>query len=394
VSIQKIRIKFFAAGIFLLWSLLWICACRQKQITEPVISKNILPPGVPVPAQLAANADTHKIALGRHLFFDRRLSFNNTKSCATCHAPAFAFTDGYRRSLGATADMHQRNAQPLFNLVFLERFTSSDTSMRTLEQQMNNPLFNPHIIELGVKDHEKEVLRKFLQDPLYRRLYEVSFKEHINSMNWPRMMEAIAAFMKTIISAQSTYDRYTYYNDAAALDASALRGKTLFFSNRLQCGSCHSGFNFSGGLTDTSLPLTDRLYFNTGLYNVNGTGAYPAEDPGLYAHTKVPAHTGRIRVPTLRNLAFTGPYLHDGSAADLETVIDNYARGGRNIDYGNYRGDGKDNRYKDRRITGFPLSVQEKKDLIRFLYSLTDSSLLKNSAYQNPFTGDETKMKY
>jgi cytochrome c peroxidase len=360
-------------------------ACISSREKNGAASNSVLPPGVTTPAAMLNNNNPAKIELGRYLFFDRRLSFNNTRSCASCHDPRFAFTDGYRRSQGATADLHQRNAQPLFNLAFLERLTSADTSLHTPQQQMQNPLFNEKNIELGVKGHETVVVQRLQPDSLYQQLFSKAFPELQQNMQLQQVIEAIAAFITTIVSSQSAYDRYTYYGEKKALDASALRGRQLFFSNELKCSQCHSGFNFSDGLQNRNLPLTERLYFNTGLYNINGTGAYPAYDPGLAAQTGKKEDMGKIRVPTLRNLGFTGPYLHDGSMSTLDEVVETYARGGRDIDYGEYKGDGKLNPYKSELLKGFVLSVQEKKDLVHFLFSLSDSSLLTNPAYQNPW---------
>ncbi|MBL7729405.1 MAG: di-heme enzyme, partial [Dinghuibacter sp.] len=328
--------------------------------------------------------------LGRYLFFDRRLSFNQTKSCAGCHAPQFAFTDGYRRSFGATADMHQRNTQPLFNILFLERLTSANPSLIAPEQQMAIPLFNTKVIEMGLKGHETEVLNRFSKDARYRELFARAFPGREDAISVIHVISAIAAFSKTIISANSRYDDYAYRNKKNALSASELRGMQLFYSDSLGCGGCHSGFNFSGGTGPASVPFPERLYFNTGLYNVDGKGAYPAYDEGLKEFSGNAADMGKIRVPTLRNLAFTGPYMHDGSVASLPEVIDIYARGGRLIDRGEHQGDGRTSPNKSARINGFHITPQQKSDLLNFLFSLTDSALLTRPQYQNPFAEDET----
>ena len=115
-------------------------------------------------AGVLSDADSIKIQIGRFLFFDRRLSVNNTRSCATCHNPQFAFTDGYKRSLGVFADLHQRNTQPLFNLSFLKYFTAADSTLHSSLQQMQNPLFNEHPAEMGVKGNEENILQKIKAD--------------------------------------------------------------------------------------------------------------------------------------------------------------------------------------------------------------------------------------
>lgn len=371
---------FFLSFIFMLL-ICFFTACRNTKDKNPA---PLLPPGSPP-------LDEAKVNLGRYLFFDRRLSFNQTKSCAGCHAPQFAFTDGYRRSFGATADMHQRNAQPLFNLIFLERLTSANPSFSLPEQQMVNPFFNTKFIELGIEGHEEEILNRLRNSSQYQELFAKAFKGKDSTVTIRNIITSIAAFTKTIISSDSPYDRYKYYGEKNALNASAQRGLQLFFSDSLNCSSCHSGFNFSGGTDDRSFPVTQRIYFNNGLYNTDGKGAYPVDDEGLKEFTQLPADMGKFRIPTLRNLVYTGPYMHDGSMLTLTEIIDMYARGGRLIAQGEHNGDGSKSPLKDPRIKGFHITPQQKADLLSFLVSLSDSGMIVNPKYQNPFAEDETK---
>lgn len=364
------------------------CSAKKQDDVLPA-----LPPGIEYPANTVA-PDGNKVELGRHLFFDRRLSFNQTKSCAGCHAPQFAFTDGYRRSFGATADMHQRNSEPLFNLAFLERLTSANPSFTLPEQQMMNPFFNIKFIELGIKGHEEEILSRLRSNNSYRKLFANAFPGSDSAVSVKNIIASIAAFTKTIISANSPFDRYKYYHEKNALNPSAQRGMQLFFSDSLNCSTCHSGFNFSGGINKPSLPVAQRIYFNNGLYNIDGKGAYPASDEGLKEFTQSAADMGRFRIPTLRNLLYTGPYMHDGSMPTLIEIIDMYARGGRLITQGENSGDGCKSPLKDPRIKGFRISPQQKADLLSFLVSLSDSGIINNPKYQNPFSEDETKNKY
>lgn len=334
-----------------------------------------------------ANTDSVKVELGCYLFFDRRLSVNNTRSCATCHNPQFAFTDGYKRSLGVFADLHQRNTQPLFNLSYLKYFTSADSTIHSALQQMNNPLFSDHPTEMGVKGNEENILQKIKTDENYKQL----FAKVNTEISWASIKDFISLFMNSLRSDSSPYDQFKK-GDSTALTASQRRGMELFFSAELKCASCHGGFNFS-----TPSITNDKgetiFYFNTGLYNVDDKGAYPDYDQGLYQLTKNQADMGKFRAPSLRNLVFTAPYFHDGSAASLREVIDNYANGGRRIMEGIYKGDGSKSPYKHPLISGFQISEADKINLISFLQSLSDSSFINNPAYQNPFTGDETKKK-
>jgi cytochrome c peroxidase len=331
--------------------------------------------------------DSVELNLGRYLFFDRRLSVNNTRSCATCHNPAFAFTDGYKRSLGVYADLHQRNTQPLFNLAYLKYFTAADSTIHSPLQQMNNPLFNNHPAEMGVKGNEEKILQKIAADENYKKL----FAEVKTAISWMSIKDFISLFINSIRSDNSRYDKFLK-GDSAALTTSQKEGLQLFYSAELKCASCHGGFNFSSPSVINAKGDT-AFYFNTGLYNIDGKGTYPDYDQGLYELTKNKKDMGKYRVPSLRNLLFTAPYFHDGSAASLTEVIDSYSNGGRNIQQGIYKGDGSKNPYKQHLINGFKISEQGKINLINFLQSLSDSSFISNPAYQNPFGYDETKNK-
>ncbi|MFZ4057257.1 MAG: MbnH family di-heme enzyme [Ferruginibacter sp.] len=335
------------------------------------------------------NTDSITIQLGRYLFYDRRLSVNNTKSCGTCHNPDLAFTDGYKRSLGAYADLHQRNTQPLFNLAYLKYLTAADSTIHTAIQQMNNPLFNTHPVEMGVQGNETLILNKIKSDALYQQLFKQAFSNDQTAFDWINIKKAISLFMYQIVSNQSAYDRYKS-GDSTALSADQKIGMQLFFSPRLNCGSCHGGFNFSTP-TATSTNNNPMHFYNIGLYNVGDKAAYPEYDQGLFAITHQPKDKGKFRVPTLRNLVFTAPYFHDGSAETLAEVIDVFEKGGRNITYGEFAGNGIANPHKDSLIKGFSLTAIERRRLLLFLESLTDSAMVLNANYRNPFTFDETK---
>jgi cytochrome c peroxidase len=326
--------------------------------------------------------------LGRYLFFDRRLSINNTRSCGTCHNPQFAFTDGYKRSLGAYADLHQRNTQPLFNVEYLKYFTAADSTLHSPLEQMDNPLFNTHPVEMGVKGNEDAILKRIQEDKEYQKL----FLELGKDISWPNIKLAISDFISSLQSNNSNYDKYKK-GDSNALNKSEKRGMQLFLSTELKCASCHGGFNFSTP-NITNEKGDTVFYFNTGLYNIDGKGAYPDYDQGLFQLTKNKTDMGKFRVPTLRNLAYTAPYLNDGDAASLMDVINIYADGGKTIHEGANKGDGVINPNKHTLINGFLISETDKMHLNNFLLSLSDSSFIQNKNYQNPFTEDETKKKY
>lgn len=331
-----------------------------------------------------------KAALGRYLFYDRRLSVNNTKACASCHAQEFSFTDSYNRSIGALGDLHQRNSKPLINIIFEKYLTASDSGIHFPEQQINNPMFNEHPVELGFKGNEGKILQRIIADKYYYQQFKKVFPADQNPVSIKNIQFAVTTFVKSIFSFTSPYDNYFFKKDSSSIDRSARSGMNLFFSTSLNCSSCHGGINFNIPQLKTVTGATD-YYFNTGLYNLDGKGSYPAYDRGLIELTKNPDDMGKYKVPTLRNLAFTAPYFHDGSAATLEDVIMVYEDGGRNKLNGQSKGDGRNNPHKHLLIKGFKLNSQERKDLIRFLWSLSDSSVLKNPAYANPFPDDETQ---
>jgi cytochrome c peroxidase len=160
----------------------------------------------------------------------------------------------------------------------------------------------------------------------------------------------------------------------------------LFFSERLECFHCHGGFNFTDSTTHENTRVDSVGFHNTGLYNIDANGAYPAENTGLYDMTGQRRDMGRFRAPTLRNIALTGPYMHDGSIATLEEVIAHYQRGGRLIGDGPYAGDGRLNPFKSEFVRGFELSADERADLLSFLHALTDTSVVQDPVLSNPFT--------
>jgi cytochrome c peroxidase len=240
---------------------------------------------------------------------------------------------------------------------------------------------------MGVQGNEEKILQRIKSDEKYNQL----FAEAKTAITWISIKNFINLFINSLQSDNSVYDKFIK-GDSTALTPAQKEGLQLFFSAKLKCASCHGGFNFSTPSVTNEQGDT-AFYFNTGLYNIDGKGAYTDYDPGLYGLTKNKMDMGKFRVPSLRNLVFTAPYFHDGSAASLTEVIDSYTNRGRKIAEGVYKGDGINNPYKDSLINGFSLSATDKINLISFLQSLSDSSFINNRAYQNPFTGDETKKK-
>jgi hypothetical protein len=159
----------------------------------------------------------------------------------------------------------------------------------------------------------------------------------------------------------------------------------LFFSERLECFHCHGGFAFTASVTSQGNPFDETSFTNNGLYNIDGKGGYPPNNTGLFAFTQVPADMGSFKAPTLRNWKYTAPYMHDGSIADIDGVIDHYAAGGRTITDGPFAGDGSKNPFKSNFIRGFTLTDEERQDFLNFLMSLNDDEFVTNPHHSNPF---------
>src|SRR4051794_4350636 len=329
-----------------------------------------LPRALPVPRVPADNPISQpKIDLGRRLFYDKRLSGNRTYSCASCHQQAFAFTDGLPRAVGATGAEHARSTMTLTNVAYNVTYGWADSALRTLEAQMLVPMFNEHPIEMGIKGHETGILARLSSDPPTAAAFGSAFPGEPTPVSVPNVVKAIASFERILVSADSSFDRYLYRDDKSAMTPAALRGKDLFFSKALGCSECHASFNLSGPVTFERATAVEPLFHNTGLYNVNGRGAYPPTDRGLFDRTHNPSDMGRFRAPTLRNVAVTAPYMHDGSIETLPAAIDHYARGGVRSPL------------QSARIKGFPITPGQRKDLVAFLESLTDTSFLTNPAF-------------
>lgn len=345
-----------------------------------------LPEGFPEPRVPKDNPMTEaKVALGRYLFFDKRLSGNQTQSCGSCHAQRLAFSDGLARAVGSTGQMHPRGSMALVNVAYNSTLAWVNPALLTLEQQLPLPLFGEHPVELGATGKEDEILMRLRTDARYVELFRDAFPGQASPFSFPNVIQALASFTRSLISGNSPFDRYAFRQDRSALGASALAGMRLFFSERLECFHCHGGFNFSASTTHEGSVFEEIAFHNNGLYNVGGTGAYPPDNPGLFQFTGDRRDLGKFRAPTLRNIAVTAPYMHDGSLATLEEVLDFYAAGGRNIESGPLAGDGRAHPSKSRFITGFTLTPDERQAVLDFLHSLTDPEFLRDPRHADPF---------
>jgi cytochrome c peroxidase len=347
-----------------------------------------LPPGYPVPKVPTDNPmTTSKVELGRRLFYDVRLSGNQTYACATCHKQELAFTDGRAQGLGSTGELHSRGAMSVVNVGYLTRLTWANPLMKSLENQALVPMFGETPVELGLVGKEDELLSRLAAEPVYAELFPKAFPEEAKAISLSTITRALGAFERSILSYRSPYDRYAYGGDPKALSESARRGKELFFAEKLECFHCHGGFNFSDSVSHEGTAFEEVMFHNTGLYNIGGNGSYPPDNTGIHEITGIATDMGRFRAPTLRNIALTAPYMHDGNVATLDEALDHYTAGGRTIVNGPYAGVGSKNPYKSELIAGFTLSPEERADVKAFLESLTDVELTVDPRWSNPWGG-------
>lgn len=276
----------------------------------------------------------NKIDLGRLLFFDKRLSKNNTIACASCHMAKFAFTDGQPVSTGIRGQKGGRSAPASLNRIFSSA-QFWDGRAATLEEQSVGPFINP--IEHGFANHD-EMIAKMKKIVGYQKLFKHIFGEDITIAN---VGKAIASFQRTILSGNSPVDRFDVGGNQTALSPSAQKGLELF-RGKARCTRCHSGFNF-----------TDEKFHNLGIgWDTNTV------DLGRYMITKNPEDIGAFKTPTLREIARSGPYMHDGRFKALEEVVNFYNRGGVK------------NPHQDPLIIPLELTDEEKRNLVEFLHAL------------------------
>jgi cytochrome c peroxidase len=333
-----------------------------------------LPAGFPRPVIPADNPmTTEKVELGRYLFYDSRLSGHGKQSCSSCHRQELAFTDGRGRGLGSTGELHPRGSMSLVNIAYAPRLTWANPTLESLEEQALAPMFGTEPVELGLKGHETKLVALLQSDAVYRDGFPKVFGRDPYTV--PNIIKAIAAFERSIVSMRSPYDRYRWGGEADAISESAKRGEILFSSSKGGgCFQCHGGWNFSGavrfeGQREPARENDPRTaFFNTGV------SAYQEPNRGIFEHTKDAQDLGKFRAPSLRNIAVTAPYMHDGSVATLEDVLDHYLAGGR---FRSSRTSG--------RINPFSLSRSERADLLAFLKSLTDDALIRGQRWSNPW---------
>jgi cytochrome c peroxidase len=344
-----------------------------------------LPPGFPPPAVPEDNPMTAgKVELGRRLFYDTRLSDNGTYSCATCHEQARAFTDGKAQAVGSTGQMHPRGSMSLANVAYAATLTWGHPFLASLERQAQLPMFGDTPIELGLRS-QAELEERLAAIPEYAERFAAAFPEDAAPVSLLNAERAIASFERSLISGGAPFDRWLLTGDEGAISDAAKRGFALFNTETFECYHCHGGFAFTDHVVFADEAFPQVLFHNTGLYNIDGRGGFPAPNTGVESVSENPSDMGRFKAPTLRNIAVTAPYMHDGSIATLSEVLDHYAAGGRTIPEGPHAGVGSANPFKSNFVRGFRMTEDERADLLAFLDSLTDREFLENPAHADPF---------
>ncbi|HWB97829.1 MAG TPA: cytochrome c peroxidase, partial [Bryobacteraceae bacterium] len=307
-----------------------LCSCagpnqEQKQTTAVAPARPIgtpveikaplgLPP-VPIPPDNPPTAET--IALGRRLYYDTAFSIDGTVSCASCHSPGLGFSDGRRVSTGVHGKTGSRNAPTVFNSAY---FTVQfwDGRAPSLEKQAEGPVENPVEMAHTMPD----VVKKLSADPTYVAAFEKAFGP--GPVTYEKVEKCIASFERTVISGNSPFDKYYFGGDKKAMSPAAIRGLEVFRKeNKGNCVVCHT--------IDQKFALfTDNKYHNLGV-GINGKGELT--DEGRFAISKMEADHGAFKTPSLRNIAQTAPYMHDGSLKTLEDVVEFYIGGGTSSPY-------------------------------------------------------------
>ncbi len=340
-----LRCKKFVALVLLL-----TCGGCSKP-SDPAASPDPLPDKKPIfaiPAGLPPidypldnRYDTARVALGRDLFFDPVLSLDSSVSCGSCHLFGQAFTNPNAVPLGFAGRQGKRNTPTLTNVAYNSSFFW-DGGVPSLEQQVIAPIESEVEMNLPIteavnrlqtfKDYKARFIRVFGQAP---DLYGLS--------------RSIAAFERTLVSGNSPFDQYTYQGITSALTLDQLAGRDLFMSDSLNCSGCHSGFNF-----------TNQTFQNNGL-------ALVYQDEGRQRVTVRVQDNAKFKVPTLRNLIYSAPYMHNGSITTLEAVIRHYETGGQS------------HPSRSRLLKPFRLSNQQRNQLVAFLESLSDPTFVTNT---------------
>ncbi|MDP4219842.1 MAG: cytochrome c peroxidase [Bacteroidota bacterium] len=397
---RTVSLRHGSASILVFALSLFLVSCKQENVaTNPssINPNDQTPVNSSIPKSLAPLVDpadnpttAAKVELGRHLFYDKEMSVDHSTSCASCHDVSSGFSDSraLATSMGFDGQMGNRNAPSLANVAYNTSFTW-DGRFGTLEKHAPGPIFNS--VEMGNNfsqsafdsipsgynskpgnndtnflfkrlNGEPKALRKDINGKTYDDLRKAAWGPGADRFTLDMIAKSIAAFERTFISTRSDFDKYNNGDkEVLKYNASAIHGFQLFTDTKgANCVSCHSGYNF-----------TDQSYHD------NGIGINQQGDEGRFAITKLKSDVGKFKTPSLRNVALSAPYMHDGRYKTLEMVIrDNYLKGGKH-----------NTANKDANIKPLTLSDEDIADLVAFLNTLTDYSFTADKAgrYANPW---------
>lgn len=327
-----------------IWAAFLLSGCSKDPVVPYPLDVPSWFPKMEIPAE---NQLTQaRVDLGRKLFYEPLLSLDSSISCSSCHLQEKAFTDGRLLSLGVDDAIGMRNAPTLANIGFAPYFFH-DGGVLTLELQSQQPIFSVDEMRFSIAGF----LQRIANDQEYKRMFQEAYGREPDAFGITR---AIASFERTLISGNSRFDQYEYQGISDALSASEIRGRELFFSSQAKCSSCHEPPLF-----------TNYAFENIGLY-------LNYADSGRARISHLEEDKGKFKVPTLRNIELTGPYMHDGSFQTLQEVIEHFNTGGV----------GHPNQSED--VKPLNLTEEQKADLVAFLSTLTDQAFIIDQRLSDP----------
>lgn len=338
------RLRNLTAGLFLSpLALVSGCHAPSAQAKGTPIAIEV-PLGLPpVPLTRENHPTANSVALGRRLFYDTRLSGDNSVSCASCHRPELGFKDARERSIGIGGAKGRRHAPTLVNAAY-SLLLFWDGRARGLEAQVDGPITDA----LEMNQTHEVLTARLESDPGYKALFQSTFGT--DDITMERIAAALAAFERMMLSGNSAFDRYKYQGHKDALSAAQIRGLAVFTDpQRGNCSACHT-------IGPDYALFTDDAFHNTG-EGVGPDGEFT--DEGRFEVTRRESDKGAFKTPTLRNVAVSGPYMHDGKLKTLKDVVDFYA------------GKGNSNPYLDERMSAIQLSGRDREDLVEFMKALT-----------------------
>ena len=323
-------------------------SCRDDEEAGPLIFPDLMevPAGFPPVDFPEGNEFTDtRWALGKKLFFDPVLSVDSSISCASCHLPELAFSDDQRVSIGVENRPGTRNSPSLANVAYHPYFTR-EGGVPTLEMQVLVPIQEHNEFDFNIV----LAAERLAADSTYVQMSAEAYDRQPDPFVITR---SLANFERSLLSGNSRFDQYFYQNKEGALSRLEQEGLELFFSEKTNCSKCHEGFNF-----------TNYTFKNNGLYE-------EYEDVGRFRLTGEEVDRAMFKIPGLRNVGLTAPFMHDGALATLEEVVDHYDKGG------------EAHPHKSDLIRPLGLTDEEKQALVRFLESLTDETFINNPIFKN-----------